>query len=290
MIKLPKKSINIVLILATLIAAVYYFSKHRLLLTSLKHVPATLVITIYLLNILMFGVLIMILTATLRLAKLKLKFNENALINAYSLVLNFFIPGQAGPAYRAYYLFKKHKLKILDYTLSTIIYYLIYGLISVILVLAGSRPWWMSIILSIVFIMVGIVSVKLYISKFKHDRLDLNYKPVVILVIATFTQTILQMIIYYTELHYLNHAIKISQVITYTGAANLALFVGLTPGAIGIRESFLLLTERLNHVTSSTIVLANVIDRAIFLLFLLTLASIILIVKAKDKLNTDLIS
>jgi uncharacterized membrane protein YbhN (UPF0104 family) len=71
--------------------------------------------------------------------------------------------------------------------------------------------------------------------------------------------------------------------ITYTGAANFALFVALTPGAIGIREAFLLFTRHLHHISSANIVAANIIDRAIFIVVLGVLFGLTLGFHAKYK-------
>jgi uncharacterized membrane protein YbhN (UPF0104 family) len=287
MIKLPKKTINIVLILATLTAAVYYFSKHKDLLSVLGHVSPVLIIEIFLFNIVMFAVLILIFKATLNLTKLKIGLFENGLLNAYSMFINFFIPGQAGPAFRGYYLYKKYRLKILDYTLATAIYYVFYGLISIVLVFAGSKPWWMTTLVATIVIGMIAIGSRIYLRRYKEEKLNLKIRPLLYLFMATLLQSIVQIIIYFSELHYLNHNISFNQVVTYTGAANLALFVGLTPGAIGVRETFLILTEKLNHISSSTIVLANVIDRSVFIVFLLCLGIVILVFKAKDRLIVD---
>jgi uncharacterized membrane protein YbhN (UPF0104 family) len=72
--------------------------------------------------------------------------------------------------------------------------------------------------------------------------------------------------------------------ITYTGAANFSLFVALTPGAIGIRESFLLFTKRLNHLSNANILTASIIDRSIFLIFLGVLFIVGIILHSKNKL------
>jgi uncharacterized membrane protein YbhN (UPF0104 family) len=73
----------------------------------------------------------------------------------------------------------------------------------------------------------------------------------------------------------------------YTGAANLALFVSLTPGAIGFRESFLVFSQHLHHISNSTIVAANILDRAMYLVLLLILALIIFGTHARRQLGVD---
>lgn len=285
MIKVPKKLINTVIILTTLVAAVYYFSKHRNLLKILSNTPVSLVLGLLILNVLLFIVLMIVFAATINLANIKVKTKENALLNAYSMLINFFIPGQAGPIYRGYYLFQKYKLKIIDFSVITITYFLTYGVLSVILVLFGTTHWWLSIILSLLIISLAILGSNIYLKKTKHSRLNLTPRSLMYLFAATFLQLIVQITIYLVELRYIDHAIKLSQVITYSGIANLALFVGLTPGAIGVRETFLILSEKINHITSSTIILANVIDRSVFILFLLFLGLFIVLYKGKEKLD-----
>ena len=68
---------------------------------------------------------------------------------------------------------------------------------------------------------------------------------------------------------------------SYTGAANFALFVSLTPGAIGIRESFLFFSQRLNHITNAAIVGANVLDRTVYVIFLGLIFIVLLIIRGK---------
>jgi uncharacterized membrane protein YbhN (UPF0104 family) len=82
-----------------------------------------------------------------------------------------------------------------------------------------------------------------------------------------------------------------SQAVIYSGAANLSLFVALTPGAIGFRESFLLFSRHLHHISNSSIVAANIIDRAMYIILLLILALFIFAThsqrRLKPKPNSD---
>jgi uncharacterized membrane protein YbhN (UPF0104 family) len=170
-----------------------------------------------------------------------------------------------------------------------LLYYFFYGLVSILLLLAGSQPWWHTVLGLLVATGVGVVCFKIYLRHSKSQTgTGFSLKGGSFLLLATFLQTLVQVAIYYTEVHTVNHQIAFHQVITYTGAAQLALFVGLTPGAIGIRESFLILTERLNHISSSIIIEANVIDRAVFLVFLGLLFLLILSMHANKKLQVSL--
>ncbi len=286
-LRISKRTLNIVIILSTLTAAVYYFYKHHTLLTDLKKISPFVAVEVFFLYILMLAVLILIYQATMKLVNIKISFKENGLINAYSLFMNFFIPGQTGPAFRAYYMKKNYSLKYLNYTLSTIFYYLIYGLLSVIFILVGSQPIYLSLPVILIFILIAVLAIRIYLKKKKQVRLELSIKSIAFLTLATFCQVVLQSVIYFIEIHSITSGIHFNQVITYTGVANLALFAALTPGAIGIREGLLILTEKLNHVTSNTIVLANVIDRSVYIIFLLILGILIAGLKIKQKLGVS---
>ncbi|MHB1865434.1 MAG: lysylphosphatidylglycerol synthase domain-containing protein [Candidatus Saccharimonadales bacterium] len=283
---IPKRTLSILIILATLLSVVYYFYKHHSLVSDLKNITPYVFIEVLALYALMLVVLALIFKATMRLARVDIHSKENYLINAYSLFMNFFIPGQTGPAYRGYYMKKNHKLKYLDYSLATALYYMVYGLLSVGFVVAGSQPYYFSLPIILVAVLAGYIVIKLYISK-KGDnsRLNLGLKNVMFIIFATLCQVVLQAIIYFIEIHNTKSQVHVSQIITYTGTANLALFVALTPGAIGIREGFLILTEKLNHISSSTIVLANVVDRSVYIIYLLIIGLAIVSLKIKSQLS-----
>jgi uncharacterized membrane protein YbhN (UPF0104 family) len=263
--------ISIVIILLTIAEFTYYLSRHSYLLKQLAHTQLSTILWLLLLYSVMLGVLALILQATLAICKLNIKLKDNLLLNAYSLFVNFFIIGQAGPGVRAVYLKKHYKLLIRKYIFVTLLYYAGYAVISTGLVLAGSSvPWWLMIISALAVVGVCILVVKLYTSrsKFKSGSLNLSLNSLFKLFLIILLQAVLQIVIYMIELHSVNSHITLRQTITYTGVANLALFVGLTPGAIGIRESFLVLSEKLHHISSANIISANLIDRSVYLVFL----------------------
>jgi uncharacterized membrane protein YbhN (UPF0104 family) len=124
-------------------------------------------------------------------------------------------------------------------------------------------------------------------SKVDKESLDLNVNNFIYLFLVTLSQTILQILIYYSELRGIKSNASIGQATSYTGAANLSLFVGLTPGAIGIREAFLLFSQRLHHISSSNIVAASIIDRSVYLIFLGIVFLITISMHAKEKLKVS---
>lgn len=225
--------------------------------------------------------------AALRICKMTLPFAENLLLNAYSTLVNFFVPGQGGLALRGVYLKKKHNLRLRNYVLSVMVYYACYALVSAFLLLVTSRPWWQTIVGVIIVGLGSLLGLRWYArrSTDKLDKLEISSLTISYMLGATIIQAIIQITIYMVELHTVNPHIKLSQAITYTGAANFALFVALTPGAIGIRESFLLFSERLHHVSTANVVAASLIDRAVFLVFLGLLFIFTLSIHAKNRLQ-----
>jgi uncharacterized membrane protein YbhN (UPF0104 family) len=72
---------------------------------------------------------------------------------------------------------------------------------------------------------------------------------------------------------------------SYAGAANFSLYVSITPDGVGIREAFLVFSQHIHHVSTKDIVSANVIDRAVYVVFLGLLFVVVLGMHAKDKLK-----
>ena len=190
------------------------------------------------------------------------------------MIVNFFIPGQGGPAYRGAYLYKIHNLKVKKYILATLIYYGIYALISFLFLFMFNLTIWQTLLIALFILLISYLVIRRFTksSHLKTRDLTINFKTIGLLFIATLIQLLIQAVIYGVELHTINSKIHLTQVITYTGAANLALFVSLTPAAIGIRESFLIFSEKLHHISTANIISANIIDRSVFIVFLLTLA------------------
>jgi uncharacterized membrane protein YbhN (UPF0104 family) len=287
---MPKKLkllLGPLILLATLIAFAYYLSAHRSLLTQLRHTPPLTILWLVLLYVVWFSALIFLLSGSLRVYRKKMPAQENFLLNAYSSLINFFGPGQGGVAVRGGYLYKRHGVRLKDYMFTTLLYYAFYALTSAALLFVGSRPWWQTVLLLAVVGAGSYMVVRRYALRagVEADRPALSPRNIAIIFGATLLQAAAQVAIYAVELHTVSPHISFAQTITYTGAANFALFVALTPGAIGIRESFLLFSERLHHIGSHVIIAANVIDRAVYLLFLGALFVLVISLHAKKKLR-----
>jgi uncharacterized membrane protein YbhN (UPF0104 family) len=266
-----KPVLTVVLVVIILGLFGWYIAAHRYLLTDLAQTSWTTVVSVIVLYFVFFISLMVILDATLNVCRMKpLRPFENFALNAYSKLANFFIPGQSGPFLRGAYLKKKHKLPVKKYVFGTLAYYACYALVSVFMLLAFSVPWWLTVLGILAVGTVCWFVVRLYERKKKLDENGMNFTLPALgyLLLATVFQAIVQIAIYFVELHSLRPDVGVGQAITYTGAANFGLFVALTPGAIGIREAFLFFSQQLHHISGNTIIAAGIIDRGSFLIYL----------------------
>lgn len=274
--------VALLILLVTISVFVDYFLTHKTVREELAHTSPAVLLLIILLYVGTVGALILINSATLRLCRVQLKLQENLLLTAYTAVINFFGPLQSGPAFRAIYLKRKHHLNLKNYAVATFMYYFFFAGFSGIFLLSGVLKWWL-VPLSVLGLGILLAMTRTSFLARRLEQIDL--RGWYYLAGATLVQVSLVAAIYYTELHSLSPHITLSQAIIYTGAANFALFVSLTPGAIGFRESFLVFSERLHHISGNLIVAANIIDRAMYLVLLFLLAIFLLITHARSQLN-----
>lgn len=284
------KSILAVIILAITVAAfTYYLAGHPKTIDRLQSLPPGTLMLLLFLYAIWFLALILVTRISLSIYSKKMGRQENLLFNAYSSLINFFGPGQSGPIFRGAYLKKRHNLGIRQYVFATLLYYGFYAVISAMFMVIGSRPWWQTGLLMLVVAIGSFVIIRWYARKKAHitNEPGLNITNVSLLFGVTALQMIIQVVIYAVELHSAGAHASLGQILAYTGVANFALFVSLTPGAIGFREGFLLFSEGLHHLQSAVIVAANIIDRAVYLVFLGLLFILVITMHAKDKLRVN---
>ncbi|HEX7964012.1 MAG TPA: lysylphosphatidylglycerol synthase domain-containing protein [Candidatus Saccharimonadales bacterium] len=280
-----KTVVAIVILAATAASFAYYLAKHPQTIDRLKHLPLDTLGRLLLLNIISFGCYILVTRASLKLYGRAMGRRENILFNAYSSLINFFGPGQSGPVFRGAYLKKRLNLGVKQYVFATLIYYAFFAVISVLLLFAGARPWWQTAVLAVVTGAACVGIIRWYKRRSQIAGAQLDVMHVAWIGLATLLQLLAQVGLYAIELHTVGAHASFGQVLSYTGVANLAIFVALTPGAIGIREAFLLFSERLHHIGSGAIVAANVIDRGVYLVFLGLLFVMVVGLHAKKKLQ-----
>jgi uncharacterized membrane protein YbhN (UPF0104 family) len=288
--KYIKTLLALSIVTATICLFVYYLSHHPETVRQIQHMPLLTLVGIVVLYGVWFAAYALVTRGSLALYNKHMGVQENILFNAYSNLINFFGPGQSGPIFRGAYLKKRHNLGVKPFIFSMLIYYAFYGVISVLMMFIGTRPWWQTTVLILAASAGSLYIIRWYKRKYSAKmggQLSLSATHIGWICAATAAQLITQAVIFGIELHNAGAHASVGQVLAYTGVANFALFVALTPGAIGIRESFLLFSQNLHHIPSSTIVAANVIDRGVYLIFLGVLFVLVLSLHAKDKLGVN---
>lgn len=268
---------------ATIGVFIWYLNGHPEIVDKLKHVHPGVLASLIALYAVWFGALAVTVQVSIRMYRKNMKAKENFLLSAYSSLINFFGPGQSGPGLRAVYLKKRHNVGIKQYIFATLVYYACYAIISAFMMFMGSRPWWQTSVLVLLAGGGSALVLKWYAKKSKlHEQSAVIHFGGWMFAVTT-VQLLAQLAIYFVEVHAVNSHISFSQIVTYTGAANFALFAALTPGAIGIREAFLVFTHDLHHISNNVIVAANVIDRAAYIVFLGILFVVVFSLHAGDK-------
>ena len=84
----------------------------------------------------------------------------------------------------------------------------------------------------------------------------------------TLLQLMLLSLLYGIELKSVGYEASLSSTLSYTGSSNLALFVAFTPGAVGIREWFILTAQNIHEIPTDIVLSASLYDRAVYILFL----------------------
>ncbi len=280
--------VAVLVLLLTASVFTLFFIQNPQYFDQLKEISPWVVVAIVALYGVMTVLLVGVYQFTLRLCGKRLELRENFLLTAYSSIVNFFGPLQSGPGVRAVYLKARHQVRLRDYTLATLIYYALFAFFSAVFLLAGNRPWWQTLLAGLAVAGFSSFVIRWFIRRDKspsNSQFHLRGRVLFALTVVTFLQVALTAIIYFVELRAINPDIGLGQAISYAGAANFALFVSLTPGAIGFREAFLVFSQNLHHVSTGDIFAASLIDRGSYVIFLAILAVIVAATHAKDKLK-----
>lgn len=273
--RLPKSTPYL---LAALVAVVFgwFIMHHPEIGRTLKHTNFWLLSLAVVCYLLMIVCLVWAYDVLLRICGHRLKPGDNFMLTAYSSIVNFFGPLQSGPGVRAAYLKKKHQVPLKRYGIATLRYYAVYAVLSASLLLVGSGRYWLLGLLDVLG--AGLLSWLVIRWAQRRGPAGLTITPRLLLELTAATGLQLATIAaaYAVELQAVQASINLPRLLAYAGAANFALFVSLTPGAIGFREAFLAFSQKLHHVPVAKMLAASVIDRTAFVLMLAILFVIVL--------------
>lgn len=278
----------VIILILTIVLFARYFMDHPQYWQELGHISRWTILWVILLNVVMLGVLVLLCDITIKICGKRLRFKEMFYLTSYSSIVNFFGPLQSGPGVRAVYLKARHKIRLRDYTLASLLALGMFACFSALFLLIGTRPWWQTLLALLLVAGFSWFVIRLFMKRDKkpeESHFALSGNLIAALLILTFLQVVITVAWYYVELRAVDPHIHLSQAMSYAGAANFALFVSITPDAVGIREAFLVFSQHIHHVPTGDIVSANVIDRAAYVIFLVLLFAVVLALHAKDKLS-----
>lgn len=281
---------GLVIVAATIAAFAWYITNNPAIGDQLRATSLWTVLGIIALYGVWLLALMVVLAGSLLIYRKRMGPMENFLLNSYSSVVNFFGPGQSGPAMRGAYLKLKHGVRIKQYIYATLLYYAAYAIISGVILAATALPWWLTVLGTLAIAGVSVLVLRFFHQRNQHqiDQADGQgnaLRPYIIIALAAALQVAVLVAIYYVELRSLDASVSLGQVLSYTGAANMALFVAITPGAIGFREAFLVFSQQLHGISNDLIVAANVLDRAVYVIFLGILCVVVFGLHAQKKLG-----
>lgn len=284
--KRARPLMSILVLLLTAGFFVYYLAHHPTTLTQLRQIKLVYALPILALYLIFTAFLSVAVRASVKLCSKEISSMESFRLTASSALANFFGPLQSGPGVRALYLKQKHGVSIKKFGLATLYYYGFYAVVSGLLLISSDPKF--RIPLAVLFI-AGTIGTVWFLKKRSKEAGEskFNVRALAHLGVATTLQLACTVAIYYLELVSLGQHVSLGQVMGYSGAANFALFVSLTPGAIGFREAFLVFSQSLHHIGQSTIVAANLIDRSLYVLFLGLLFIWLAVFHAKKRLKSN---
>lgn len=257
-----KKQISIAILLLVFGFFIMYIIKNPSIIESIKKASLLSIFVIFIIYaIFLFANYLLIKISVLPFIK-NPDNTELFLVSIYSTLVNFFGPLQSGPGYRAVYFKSKHGIRIAQYAKITLLYYTFFMTFSILMLFIGSVYVLALLLCMIIF---GVVVYK------KGVFLGFDSGIVSKISLLAIIQLFLGVILFFSELYFIGAHPSLESSISYTGAANLSVFVGITPGAIGIREAFLVLSQSLHGISSDQIIAANVLDRSVYFLFLIVL-------------------
>lgn len=259
-VALHKRALAItVLVLVAVFIAVYIAVRPEIIRDVLAVGPVALgwLTALYVLIVVTHWVILLL---TVRWCDATIGGREGLLLTVYSTVANFFGPMQSGPGVRAAYLKARVGVRLRDFTMATVVYYLAFGAVNVSLLFARTLPWLTALGLVATVGVVGVVA----------WRSGAGRRITTVLIAAvTAVQALLMAAVYWVELNAIaGPGADALQSLVYSASANLSLFVSITPGAIGFREAFLGLAQPLHDVGGDAILAAGIVDRAFYVLFL----------------------
>jgi uncharacterized membrane protein YbhN (UPF0104 family) len=288
------------LTLLTIVLFIYYFSQNKEQFSRLRDVSFGSILLIVLGQILVLATNVFILIELLKMTGKNMSVGTSSRVIAYSSLINFFGFLQGGLGFRAIYLKRYFNTSIKTYTLLTILQYLSVFSISFLMIFIGL--WLVNysvvpVLLALAVLVAVIIFHRQLVNILRRTRLEnavnlliKNYRRMLVILVFSTVQFFGSSLAYGAELSAVGAHLSLGALLIFTGVAQFAILVALTPGAIGIRESLLFLVQGIMAISTSSIILAGTIDRAVYFVVLLLITPFAIGFKKKLDFKTDKVS
>ena len=294
--KIKKKYISNILLLAFFIALAWYIKENKEDFIQLRYINLWYILGAIILRILQLflsGAFIKIIVNKYLVNNAITTF-ESFYISVFSAVGNFFGFMQSGAGIRAVYLKTKYGLSLSKFTMTILIHYtitfLVFGTAGLVaLFCLGNLDWRFIIPMFILsygalgFVMVNRIKLidKILSNKvFKrfHNLFellrqlpsDVRQKPGMFVTLSFLyvLRFMLAMMIQLLFFKSIDIDVSFFALMLYTSLSRLPIIVNITPAALGFREAILLLAQNLVSLDTSSILKLAIIERTIFVIVL----------------------
>lgn len=283
-----KRLLRIIILLIFTGLFFYYFSRYRSDFSVLSEIRLFDIVLILLGQVFVIITNAWLLAILCNVQKYSLAFFESLIVTLKASIINFFGFLQGGVGYKAVYLRKKHGIPYKKFLTLLFANYLAVFLMSSLLGLIGTfilllRGKHINYSVALMLLITTFICILIiFFGKFLHFKSRL--KPLLIFneiasdwqLIAQQKQFIFQILgvallqsillgfVFYVELNAIGTTPNIEGVLVYSSLANLALFVAITPAAIGFREAILIFSQQTLGVSTSELLISSTLDRIIY--------------------------
>ena len=273
--KTHKRAISISLtVFVLMLFGLFFYQNTESVIRSLSIDPWRIILVIFLFFVFFFlhGLILVVL---LQLYNREISIINATTINIYSSITNFFGFFQGGIGVRSVYLKHKSGVGYKMFGQMLAIQYLFFFFFSALG--ASISGAYLGAYSTSAFMGLGAFSLLLvltlsFFQPFKKmaglKDSENQLRMYVLLGLLTAAQTMVLSVTHWVEINSLT-SVGIVQSLGFASIANFSLLIALTPSGVGVREALLGIFEKAHGIEGATIIYAGVLDRALYVGFLL---------------------
>ncbi len=283
-----KRNISLLILVLFFSWSIYFFWHNHETFKSISSLSLpNILFLVFLHSVFLFNSGLYIKT-NLKEFNLHLKASECFGVSCVTTLFNYLTPFRGGAFIRASYLKKKYSFEY-SKTIGTLLgnYILIYwinsitGLLCCIIFLYSKKIYSITLItvllltflfFSVIILHPGSILTKSSNNKFRgeinniiNSWTSLQKKPSLLIKLSfiTFSNLFISSLAMYYEFFFIDVSISYSQALLINAVGTFSLFFSITPGSLGIKETFIIIIANLVGINTSDAFLVSIIDRSI---------------------------